>query len=236
MDAVTTRKRIPAHERRQSILAAARKLFAERGFEGAKTSHIAAGAGVSEALLYRHFASKEALYRAVLRDMVREQNRMYDMLGLPEPNTASLVIVIREYMRSSIATGHGALREGLRIMLASLGADGTYAGLLYRRAMRLQLAPIEAALAQAQAAGDMAGTPLAGENAAMFVEHVGTMLAATRGLPTRFSLHKGDTGRLVEEATLFCCRGIGLSEEATRRHLAGDPSRVGRADRRKKGA
>ena len=42
MDAITTRKRISAPERRQTILVAARKLFAERGFEGAKTSRIAA--------------------------------------------------------------------------------------------------------------------------------------------------------------------------------------------------
>lgn len=231
MDAITTRKRISAPERRQSILVAARKLFAERGFEGAKTSRIAAAAGISEALLYRHFPSKEALYRSVLRNMVREQNQMYDTLGVPEPSTASLVLVIREFLRSSVATGSGELREGLRILLASLAGDGSYAGLVYRRAMRLQLVPVEAALSAAREAGDIAGDAMSAENAAMFIEHIGTMIAAMRSLPENLMPYRGDADHVLDEATLFCCRGIGLTETAIKRTLAADPAGTGRIAR-----
>ena len=221
--ATATRKRISAVERRAFILAAARKLFAERGFDGAKTSQIAATAHISEALLYRHFPSKEALYRAVLRDMVREQNRMYDTLGLPEPSTAGLVLITREFLRSCTATSSGGLREGLRIMLASLAGDGSYAGLVYRRAMRVQLAPIEAALAAARANGDIAGYALAAENVAMLVEHVGTMLSAGQALPTRLVPYVNDDDRLLIDATWFCCRGIGLTAAAIARHIDARP-------------
>lgn len=231
MDAITTRKRISAPERRQTILVAARKLFAERGFEGAKTSRIAAAAGISEALLYRHFPSKEALYRSVLRNMVREQNRMYDTLGVPEPNTASMVLVIREFLRTSIATGTGELREGLRILLASLAGDGSYAGLVYRRAMRLQLAPVEAAMASARAAGDITGDPLRAENVAMYIEHVGTMIAAMRSLPENLSPYRGTQEQMLDDATMFCCRGIGLTDAAIKRTLAADPASAGRITR-----
>ncbi len=54
-------RRLAAADRRNSILEAATTAFAARGFDGARTLEIAANAEVSEALLYRHFASKEAL-------------------------------------------------------------------------------------------------------------------------------------------------------------------------------
>lgn len=47
---------------RAAIEAAARKLFAERGFEGASVRGIAAEAGIDPALVIRHFGSKEALF------------------------------------------------------------------------------------------------------------------------------------------------------------------------------
>lgn len=53
-------------ERRLQILAVAVRLFSERGFRGTTTKEIAHVAGVSEAMVFRHFATKEELYRAIL--------------------------------------------------------------------------------------------------------------------------------------------------------------------------
>src|SRR5262245_25185081 len=53
-------------ERRQRILAEATRCFAARGFAGTTTRELAAGAGVTEAALYRYFPSKEALYTALI--------------------------------------------------------------------------------------------------------------------------------------------------------------------------
>jgi AcrR family transcriptional regulator len=58
--------------KRKQVLAAARELFLERGFEGATTDAIAARAGVSKETLYRYHRSKEALLVAVMREMVVE--------------------------------------------------------------------------------------------------------------------------------------------------------------------
>ncbi len=58
--------RLPAEERRQQIIEQAAKVFARRGFEGTRTRDIAEECGVNEALLYRHFPSKEDLYRKAL--------------------------------------------------------------------------------------------------------------------------------------------------------------------------
>jgi AcrR family transcriptional regulator len=53
-------------ERREGILVVARRLFAQQGYHGTSTAEIAAAAGCSEAVLYRHFPSKQALFAAVL--------------------------------------------------------------------------------------------------------------------------------------------------------------------------
>ena len=56
--------RLPAAERRESILAAAETVFGERGYTGATTDAIATVAGISQAYVIRTFGSKEALFVA----------------------------------------------------------------------------------------------------------------------------------------------------------------------------
>src|SRR5438034_8920577 len=58
--------RMAGGERRLQILRVAMRLFSERGFRGTKTKAIALAAGVSEAMVFRHFATKEELYSAIL--------------------------------------------------------------------------------------------------------------------------------------------------------------------------
>src|SRR5918999_815328 len=58
--------RMAAEERRQQIVSVAMRLFSERGFRGTTTKELALGAGVSEAIIFRHFATKEDLYHAII--------------------------------------------------------------------------------------------------------------------------------------------------------------------------
>ncbi len=53
-------------ERQASIITAAASLFAQKGFNGTTTKEIAKTAGISEALLFRHFPTKRALYAAII--------------------------------------------------------------------------------------------------------------------------------------------------------------------------
>lgn len=57
-----------ADRRREQILQTAVQLFSQRGFKGTTTKEIAKAAGVSEAIIYRHFATKDELYGAILHD------------------------------------------------------------------------------------------------------------------------------------------------------------------------
>jgi len=63
---LSIRPRMLAKDRREQLLTVAIDVFARQGFAGTKTRDIAAAAGVSEAILFRHFASKEDLYHAIL--------------------------------------------------------------------------------------------------------------------------------------------------------------------------
>lgn len=58
--------RMAGEERRVQILLVAIRLFAQKGFRGTTTKEIAQAAGVSEAMVFRHFATKEELYSAIL--------------------------------------------------------------------------------------------------------------------------------------------------------------------------
>jgi AcrR family transcriptional regulator len=63
---MTTAARLPAAERRLALMETALRLFTEGSYRGTTTAEIARAAGVSEPILYRHFASKRELYLAVL--------------------------------------------------------------------------------------------------------------------------------------------------------------------------
>jgi AcrR family transcriptional regulator len=58
--------RMTGDERREQILRAAVELFSRKGFKGTTTKEIANASGVSEAMVFRHFASKDELYAAIL--------------------------------------------------------------------------------------------------------------------------------------------------------------------------
>jgi TetR/AcrR family transcriptional regulator len=66
MGTVSATPRLPASDRRRQLIETALDFFSRKGFEGTTTKEIAASAGVTEAIIFRHFPSKQALYTAVL--------------------------------------------------------------------------------------------------------------------------------------------------------------------------
>ncbi len=77
---------------RAAILAAAERIFAERGLAGARTDAIATAAGVNKAMLYYYFKSKDELYEAVVEDHFREFNRQaIEVLSTPGSARAVLL-------------------------------------------------------------------------------------------------------------------------------------------------
>ena len=72
--------RLSGPERRESILSAAQGLFASKGFYGVSVDEIARAVNVSPAILYRHFASKQALYDAVLEKFSGQRQSYVDTI------------------------------------------------------------------------------------------------------------------------------------------------------------
>jgi AcrR family transcriptional regulator len=58
--------RMSGEARRMEIVRVAMRLFSRRGFRGTTTKEIAQAAGVSEAIIFRHFATKQELYAAII--------------------------------------------------------------------------------------------------------------------------------------------------------------------------
>ncbi len=60
------KERLTGEERRQQIVEAAVDLFSRKGFRGTTTREIAEAAGISEAMIFKHFATKRELYSAII--------------------------------------------------------------------------------------------------------------------------------------------------------------------------
>src|SRR5713226_8711821 len=83
--------RLDNQGRRRGIVEAAVPLFARKGFAGTTTKEIAEAAEVSEALLFKHFPTKAALYGAIQDFGCRIKEEALERLRLLEPSTPALV-------------------------------------------------------------------------------------------------------------------------------------------------
>ena len=103
MGTALKRRRLPAAERRTVIREAAGRLFGERGYDGATLDEIAAAAGVTKPILYRHFADKQALYLALLerhRDDLPTFAAAIPEQGTPEQRLRAVLDLWFDYAQS----------------------------------------------------------------------------------------------------------------------------------------
>jgi AcrR family transcriptional regulator len=213
------RRRLAHADRRDSILEVATASFAASGFDGARTSEIAKAAKVSEALLYKHFPSKEALYQAVLARVLAEQDDNFRKLQLPDASTAGLVAMLWAYLGACVRSEPGSrASEGQRLLLLSLAGDGEHAGLLYQRAQRIGVGAFRAALEASRREGNLGDVRMDPRNAWNFIEHVGSMISAGRLSGASVIPYSGSRATLLQDAVLFCGRGLGLKDAAIVAH------------------
>ncbi len=98
---MTTRIRLPAAERRAAVLEAASRVFSRGSYHGTTTAEIAREAGVTEPILYRHFASKRDLYLACLDAAWAEVRALWDRTVADEPSAENwLLAMARAFFRS----------------------------------------------------------------------------------------------------------------------------------------
>jgi AcrR family transcriptional regulator len=70
--------RLPGPERRQAVVETACRVFAKGSYRGSTTAQIARETGVTEPVLYRHFASKRELYLACLETVWEQVRQLWE--------------------------------------------------------------------------------------------------------------------------------------------------------------
>jgi AcrR family transcriptional regulator len=216
------REKLSSEERRAAIIQAVRRVFADKGFHGTTTRELAEAAGVSEALLFKHFPNKEELYSAMmLAACAAKSSPVGARLNSLEPSASSLVIFVH-WLMACLVEGSGPDEEeqGIqhRLMMRSLLEDGEFARLFLERVAAGYLTRIEQCLEAALAAGEAIASPVQPRLASWFFEHLAVALM-TRLRPATPVVDYGVSRKqLVEQAVWFTLRGMGLTDEAIRRH------------------
>ena len=208
--------RLDSDERRKAIVAAAIPLFAGKGFAGTTTRELAEAAGISEALLFRHFPSKVSLYREILR-LGCEGDPALEKLAALTPSTTALVCIVRFMVRRFVLGDAGERAElvpRLRLLLHSCLEDGVYARELFATVAERVVPLFAESIAVAEAAGDLVPQPAGAANRFWYAQHVAAMMAFA-ALPAEGCVpYDGLPERIVEEASTFILRGIGMTEAA----------------------
>ena len=125
-------KRLKAAERKASILAVAKVLFADKGYHGVSVDEIAKRLGVSPAILYQHFPSKEVLYEAVLAENSAKRESYIEAI-LSEP--ADFVSVLKRMTRIYVDSVSGDT-DFLRMELMSALEGSKTASAFFERRWR----------------------------------------------------------------------------------------------------
>src|SRR5216684_4335414 len=217
--------RLDSDDRRRAIVTAAVPLFARNGFAGTTTRELAAAAGVSEALLFRHFPSKQLLYREILQLGCEGDPALQRLATLPASTETAIGIVrfmVRRFVLGSEDERH-ELDLRMRLMLHSCLEDGDYARELFAAVAPHVVPLFVASLKAAEDAGDLAPLAADGANRFWFAHHVAAMMAFAFLPQDGFIPYHGSLDRLVEEASDFILRGIGMNEAAIAASHAAPP-------------
>ena len=213
------RVRLPSGERRQAIVTAVKGVFAAKGFDGTTTRELARAAGVSEALLYKHFPSKESLYAAMLDACA--DGRMAAEFGrvLARPASTSTLIVLVHFLTSHFVLSKDLQKVTMhRLVLRSLLEDADFVRLGARQFDASWIRKVEACIGAAVKAGDLKATPVRRDLGAWFVHHLAFALMLhlqPKVPPVDYGIPRS---ALVVQAVWFLLRGMGLEEAAIRRH------------------
>src|SRR5580704_6045587 len=206
--------RLDSDGRRRAIVMAAVPLFARNGFAGSTTRELAAAAGVSEALLFKHFPSKQSLYREILALGCEGDPALEKLASLPA-STETLLHMVRFMVRRFVLgceIERQELDHRMRLVAHSFLEDGSYARELFNAICPRVIPLFTASLHAAETAGDLAPLPSSGVNRFWFAQHIAAMMALA-SLPKDGCIpYDGDIERVVDEASDFILRGIGIKE------------------------
>src|SRR5581483_2719567 len=207
--------RLDSEERRKAIVEAALPLFARKGFSGTTTKEIAEAAGVSEALLFKHFPTKSALYQDMLRSGCSADPAL-ERLRTLEPSTRTLIHMMHfmvHHLVVGVFGGAELQQARARLLVNSFLEDGEFARLVFEWVAAEVCPKFVASIAAAEQAGDLEPLDIPPLNRFWFAQHVAAMPSHAR-LPGRPTVpYDSGTEALIGQAVRFILHGIGMKHE-----------------------
>jgi TetR/AcrR family transcriptional regulator, transcriptional repressor of aconitase len=207
--------RLTSANRRKAILDSALPLFARKGFAATTTKEIAQTAGVSEALIFKHFPSKASLYEAIFLTCIDEDPEYARLVALPA-STAALVQMIQALVRHFVIDlpDDSEERTRHRLTMLSLLEDGEFMRQVYDGLHERFMPTFTAAVKAAAAAGDLTNGPVVAENGLWLADHLSLGLASVCLSGRPLVPYSGDRIDLARQTIWFILRGLGLRDDA----------------------
>jgi len=144
--------RLSGSERRAAIVQAAIRRFAMHGFRGTTTRELAAAAGVSEPVLYQHFATKRDLYTAIVDQLIEQAHRRFDERAKQlEPEATDREFL--QWLGESILAYHSEDPDRVRLLVFSALEGHELADLWFEKATLDFIRWVEKHLEKRMAAG-----------------------------------------------------------------------------------
>jgi len=221
------RTRMSAEERKQAIIKAAKPLFATNGFNGTSMRQIARAANVSEALLYRHFSSKDAMHKEILSYAGTLSKRtVNDLKGLESGTETLIMIIFASFQMIMFEVPGQKEQQNMheRFLFYSLLEDIAYAKMAFNNIFEnlydIVLDNFEAAVKN----GDI--VQLRGEKLHYFwfIHHLAMALNLCHLSGTSAFKYEGSKEELAEGAVIFVLRGIGMTNKAIEKYF--QPNRL----------
>lgn len=202
-------KRLKAAERRASILAVAKVLFADKGYHGVSVDEIAKRLGVSPAILYQHFPSKEALYENVLAEnSAKRESYIEAILTEPTDFVSVLTRMTRMYVESVAGDP-----DFLRMELMSALEGSKTASAFFERRWRSITDYIEYSLNELQTG--RVGSACNPRMASLMFQGMVREILYTRFIADDARYHDMPMQTMVNELIRIFVRGVGMETEAS---------------------
>lgn len=214
-----TQDRLSAEARREAIVQAAAPLFADKGFDAVTTREVAEAAGVSEALLYRHFDSKAALYEAIQMSCILEASGDAQKLETLPDSTATLVLAAYLVMaKIELGSEPGSPRAHIpRLILRSLLTDGEFTRGFVSATSAKWIGKIERCIRAGVEAGEIDLPYEDAINSVWFAHHIACSVVFYRlpGAPVvDYPGGGNDAEECLDRSIRFALRGLGLTKKA----------------------